>query len=413
MGTEPQDPQETINHVLALLGYGSAPSKFDGPKEKIMRDILATKTLYDAEFDRLQGVFAPHLEYLDHGNKRTVLFLDPLKVQSAEAYGIKPTEFLSFALHEKGLQANPLQLYMMFNNVASVTGTAPCAMPVTAEFKQNAAEVVIPKSHMRQTNLDIPGLKPSEITALVNYHEFFHCLHDKYAQTHTFENTPQKREMFADAGAMLEMMRRGKGPEIIDQMIVWRMKGKDDTHATVPALLALKQYVKDHGGAEGVRKMTTKEVLDLCYKATEDGSSMSWISRMQGLMKAMPEISAAAAKAQTPSFKWQDLPFNKNPVPILEDKAFKLGGKITPHTLMMANNALQKEYADQHEKNPNDLSSMFLAAYVETAYMKMVQGTDYLAANSKRGAALSADDIQEISFVQKKPLKMAAAPAPK
>ncbi|MEZ0225739.1 MAG: hypothetical protein ACAH83_14385 [Alphaproteobacteria bacterium] len=412
MGTEPQDPQETINKVLTMLGYGPAPSKFDPAQERIMRDILATKTLYDAEFDRLNGVFAPHLEYLDHGNKRTVLFLDPLKVQSAQAYGIKPTDFLSFALREKGLQANTMQLAMMFNNVAGITGTAPSAMPVTTAFRNNAAEVVVPKSHMRQTDFDIPGLKPSEITALVNYHEFFHCLHDKYAKAHPFENTPQKREMFADSGAMLEMIRRGKGPEIIDQMIVWRMKGKDDTHATVPALLALKKYIKEHGGADGVRKLTTKEVLDVCYKATEEGSSMSWMSKMQGLMTSMPDISAAAAKAQTPTFKWQDLPFNKNPVPILEDKAFALGGKITPKTLMIANNALQKEYAEAHEKNPNDLSGMFMAAYVETAYMKMVQGADYTAANAKRGAKLNAGDLQEIAFVQKKPLKTAAL-APK
>ncbi|TAL26767.1 MAG: hypothetical protein EPN97_18950 [Alphaproteobacteria bacterium] len=416
MGTgpqEPQDPQESINKIMTMLGFGPAPSKFDPAQEKIMREILATKTMYDTEFDRLQGVFAPHLEYLDHGDKRTILFIDPLKVQSAQAYGIRPTDFLSFALREKNLQANPFQLATLFNNAASVTGTAPSAMPVVDAFRHNAAEVVVPKSHMRQVNLDIPGLKPSEITALVNYHEFFHCLHDKYAKAHPFENTPQKREMFADAGAMLEMMRRGKGPEIIDQMIVWRMKGKDDTHATVPALLALKKYVKDHGGAEGVRKMTTKEVLDLCYKATEDGSSMTWISRMQNLVAAMPDISAAAAKTQTPSFKWQDLPFKKNPVQILEDKAFALGGKITPRTLMQANNALQKEYADGHEKNPNDMAGMFLAAYVETAYMKMVQGTDYTAANAKRGAKLNADDLQEIAFVQKKPLKTAAAPAPK
>jgi hypothetical protein len=158
--------------------------------------------------------------------------------------------------------------------------------------------------------------------------------------------------------------------------------------------------------------MTTKEVLDLCYKATEEGSSMGWMSKMQNLVAAMPDISAAAAKTQTPSFKWQDLPFRKNPVQILEDKAFALGGKITPKTLMQANNALQKEYADAHEKNPNDMGGMFLAAYVETAYMKMVQATDYLAANSKRGAALSSDDLQEIAFVQKKPLKTAVA-APK
>jgi hypothetical protein len=413
MGTETQtqDPRDPISRMLTVMGYGP-PSKPDPAQEKIMRDILATKTLYDAEFDRLHAHFAPHLEYLDHGNKRTVLFLDPLKVQSAQAYGIKPADFINFALHEKGLEANPMQLYMLFNNVASVTGTAPSAMPVTDAFRHNAAEVVIPKSHMRQTSLDIPGLKPSEITAIVNYHEFFHCLHDKYATAHPFENTPQKREMFADAGAMLEMMRRGKGAEIIDQMIVWRMRGKDDTHATVPALLALKKYVKEHGGADGMRKLTTKEVLDICYKATEEGSKMGWISKMQNMMAAMPDISAAAAKAQNPSVKFSDLPFKKNPVQILEDKAFALGGKITPKTLMQANNALQKEYADGHEKNPNDMAGMFLAAYVETAYMKLVQATDYTVANAKRGAKLNAEDIQEISFVQKKPLKTAAA-APK
>lgn len=410
MGTETQDPQETINRLLTRMGYG-APSKFDPAQEKIMREILATKTLYDAEFDRLHSMFAPHLEYLDQGNKRTVLFLDPLKVQSAQAYGIRPTEFLSFALQEKGLKAHPIQLALLFNNVASVTGTAPSAMPVTSAFKQNAAEVVIPKSHMRQTSLDIPGLKPSEITALVNYHEFFHCLHDKYAKAHPFENTPQKREMFADAGAMLEMMRRGKGVEIIDQMIVWRMRGKDDTHATVPALLALKKHVEQNGGADAVRKMTTKQVLDLCYKATEEGSSMSWMARLQSMVAEMPDISKAASKAQNPTFSMKDLPFKQNPVAILEDKAFALGGKITPRTLMQANNALQKEYADAHEKNPNDMAGMFLAAYVQTVYLKQVQATDYQAANTKRGATLSADDLQEIAFVQKKPVKTASAPA--
>ena len=382
-------------------------SKFQGdPKEKIMREILATKTLYDTEYDRVQGVFAPMVEYLDHDSKRKVLFVDPLKLKSAQAFGISPTEFLSFELKEQGMSANFLQLYMIFNAASGANGgTAPCATPVADLFRKNAADVVVPKSHMRETSLDIPGLSQKEITTLVNYHEFFHCLHDKYASTHTFENTPQKREMFADVGATLEMMRRGTGPEVIDELIVWRMRGKDDAHQTIPALLALKKHMRENGGVEAIRNMKTKDVLDLCYKATEEGSSMSWISRMHGLMQEMPALSKAAEKAQHPKFNWKDLPFGKDPTRILEDKAFELGGKITPKTLMMANNALQKDYADQHGKNQDSMASMYTAAFVQDAYMKLVKAEDYDGANAKRGGKLTVDDKEEIAFVKQPPKK--------
>jgi len=401
---------DPVSTMLEKFGFGApAPVDPNDPKVKIMRDILATKTMYDAEFDRLQDYFAPHVQHLDGDKQRTVLFIDPLKLQSAQAYGIKPTEFLTFVLAEKGLKTHPLALYSIFNAASSVMGTAPCAVPVYDTLKQNMADVVVPKSHMRQLKLDIPGLKPSEITTLVNYHEFFHCLHDKYAQGKPFENTPQKREMFADVGAMLEMMRRGSGPEIIDQMIVWRMRGKDDAHATVPALLALKKHVAEHGGVEGVRAMKTKDVLDLCYKATEDGSRADWMTNLHNLVRSAPDLKTAAAKAQNPAFNWKDMIPDMNAAKVLEDKAFALAGKVTPKSLMQANNALQQEYAALHEGDPNNLKPMFTAAQMQITYNARVQATDYAAANAKRGAKLDAADLQEINFVQKKPVKTAAA----
>lgn len=415
MGAAMGDPQGTvISNIMDKLGLG-APAQLDpnDPKVKIMRDILSTKTMYDAEFDRLQAYFGPHMQHLDGDKHRTVLFIDPLKLQSAQAYGIKPTEFLSFALAEKGLKTHPLALYNIFNAASSVTGTAPCAVPVYDALKQNMADVVVPKSHMRQLKLDIPGLKPSEITTLVNYHEFFHCLHDKYAEAKPFENTSQKREMFADVGAMLEMMRRGSGPEIIDQMIIWRMRGKDDAHATVPALLALKNHVSTHGGVEGVRAMKTKDVLDLCYKATEEGSGMSAVSRVINFARSAPDLKAAAEKSQKPGFKFQDLMPDFTLAKTLEDRAVAIAGKVTPKSLMQANNALQQEYAAQHEKNPDDMKPMFTAAQMQITYNARVQATDYTAANARRGATLTADDQREIDFVKKTPPKVGTAPVPR
>ena len=136
---------DPVSTLLEKFGLGApAPVDPNDPKVKIMRDILSTKTMYDTEFDRLQAYFGPHMQHLDGDKHRTVLFIDPLKLQSAQAYGIKPTEFLAFTLAEKGLKTHPFALYTIFNAASSVTGTAPCAVPVYDALKQNMADVVVP-----------------------------------------------------------------------------------------------------------------------------------------------------------------------------------------------------------------------------------------------------------------------------
>src|SRR5687767_1917007 len=96
-------------------------SKFQGgtdPKERIIQQILATKTLYDAEFDRIRKTFGPMLQYVDNGKPRTILFIDPLKVASAEAYGINPMEFIQYDLKQHNLAASPEMLRNIFNSAS-------------------------------------------------------------------------------------------------------------------------------------------------------------------------------------------------------------------------------------------------------------------------------------------------------
>ena len=59
-------------------------------------------------------------------------------------------------------------------------------------------------------------------------------------------------------------------------------------------------------------------------------------SRADAVRVARLALLSAAAKAPGFSFKFSDLKFDKTPSQLLEEKAFALGGKVTPKTLMLA-----------------------------------------------------------------------------
>lgn len=397
-------------------------SKFQAspdPKERIMQEILATKTLYDAEFERIRKTFGPMLQSVDGGKPRTILFVDPLKVASAEAYGINPLEFLQYELRQNRIAATPAALAGIFNSVSLgsarpvlyVAGTNPMVIPVANQLRENAADIVIPKTHLTDPRINIPGMTQQQLTSYVNYHEFFHCLHDKYAGGAVQPNVHQKREMFADVGAMMEMIRQGDNPDIIDMAMDWRSKGRDADHATLPGLAGLKNFIRRHG-VDKIRNMNDRELLDTTYKITDMYASSSVVYSMQEAWAGRPGSPGGAGSLESPL---KVLPKGWNPSTVLEDKAFEIGHKITPKTLMLANNALQAEYAAARDKDPSSQKDMWMMILMEDTYVKRVSRTDYDKVNAARGASLTAEDKEDISFVKasKSPMRQAPVYQPK
>ncbi|TAL35055.1 MAG: hypothetical protein EPN97_07730 [Alphaproteobacteria bacterium] len=384
-----------------------------------MQEILATKTLYDAEFERIRKTFGPMLQYVDGGQPRTILFVDPLKVASAEAYGINPLEFLQYELKQNNMAAAPAMLAKIFNSVSLgsarpvfyAAGTNPMVIPVVGLLRENAADIVIPKTHLTDPRINIPGMTQQQLTSYVNYHEFFHCLHDKYAGAAVQPNVHQKREIFADVGAMMEMIRQGENPNIIDMAIEWRSTGRDADHATLPGLAGLKNYIRRHG-VDKIRNMNDRELLDTTYKITDMYASSNVVYSMQEAWAGRPGSPGSADRLESPL---KSLPKGWNPTSVLEDKAFELGHKITPKTLMQANNALQAEYAAARDKDPASQKNMWMMILMEDTYVKRVSRTDYDKVNAARGASLTAEDKEDINFVKasKSPLRLAPVYQPK
>ena len=358
-GGKPQKPvsPEERKRILQEIADVSAavvpPAPDPAAKYRLMGVLMFSKSAYDDEFDRIHKQFLPLLNDLDRGKPRKVLFIDPSEYAGAKAMGIDTREYLGSAMLLNGVMPSAGSIFMTDAALSvqdkRTKGHNSAVTNPSANWSGNAC-VIVPLSHFGNTGVDLKGMTAGEISTYVNYHEFFHCMNDVY-NADTSKNAPQKREMFADVGAALEMVRRGSSPAIIDSIIEWREKQTDASHHTVEGLKALKQMVNS-SGVESIKKMSQKEVLALSYVLTDANASSAMGYRWLEMKEAW-STPGFTSKLLSRLFEQPNpsvLPKGFDPHKALEEKAMRMGGKVTPVTLALANGELQKEYRAQYDK---------------------------------------------------------------
>ena len=359
-------------------------------RARIIQEILNAKTPYDEEFERTRQIFAPMLKAVDGANPRRVLFVDPLKSVEIRDIGISPGEFIQ-AESKDPLQAGYSPL------LATMTPRVSTLMDSSGH---NLAYVITPQSEfVDQVGGLIKGLTGEQICSYVNYHEFFHVMADKYAKDDGTVNMQQKNEMFADVGAMVEMIKRGAEPGIIDSIITFRkLPGMGTDHETGPALENLKEYIQKNG-VDKLRNMNDKDVLNLDYQIAE-ASSTPFRYREAAAWDSVKSLFSPGAKSMPTSAT--ALPKEWNPCKLLLEKALEIDGKVTPETLLHANNALQAEYRKCFLAGNPVYEQMMTG--MEEAFARQLRATDYEAVNATRHTTLTAQDRTDIDLVKRTPI---------
>jgi hypothetical protein len=402
--TSPAERKRILQEVADMAASAVTPPS-DAAKHRLMAALMFSKSAYDDEFDRIHAQFLPLLNDLDKGKPRSVIFIDPSEYAGAKAVGIDTKEYLSTALSLNGVYANSASLFMMDMSLSvqdkrTKGHNSTVTNPSASQAAGNSC-VIVPLSHFGTTGVDLKGMTAGEISTYVNYHEFFHCMNDVYNNDKR-ANAAQKREMFSDVGAALEMIRRGSPPSIIDSILEWREKQTDASHHTQEGLKALKQTINSIG-VDKVKALTQKEVMALSYIVTEGSASSplgyKWLEMKEDFAKPGPVGKMISWLFDKPHP--DALPKGFDPQKALEEKAMRMAGKITPVSLVLANGELQREYRAQYDKTTggNEMYPQMMIA-TQDALIGSVTALDYEKVNAQRKAKLTAEDREDITFVK-------------
>lgn len=304
--------------------------------------------------------------------------------------------------------------------------------------------VVVPSSDI--SPVEIKGMPYNAIVDYVNRHESFHCRDTKYTlRGHDpqlvaqMEKEPpsrmigdarrqaiflihHKREVFADVSAIAEMVRNGNDPAtVLGPLKVWRTKegGTDISHYTTPGLEALEKTIKDMG-LQKFRALDKAAVEKLCYQITDDHALKAreveaMLRFRSGTDKDKAALRAAAKDdwetaralsvesdiarqlAKTPQ-GWAPLTPAETKIDdqvraypasqLLQDRAFKDGGRITPATMVKAYAAIHDELRIQREQEPANPVHAAKMTKLQHTLQREVRIMDYAWVNQQRGVKI-------------------------
>jgi len=333
--------------------------------------------------------------------------------------------------------------------------------------------VIVPPSAYYPAILQVPGLTREQNLDFINLHESWHCRDTRNnfigldraridsLNLHHPERAignpdmlramviGNRQESLADVGAVAELIRRGADPSIIDNVIQWRRGMADDpTHMSVAALEDLKRTVSEMGvrdfrrmdedRARGLyndiaeRNSPTPEVMERMIAYTtgtaEERRSMLVLQRdnpdMQRAIQFMagyqlpeprdPNAPAQTGPVTTPLTPQEQGIFEQvrlyDASQILQDRAFRDGGKITPETLVSAYQREQRDLMRQLDRKPGDPVIQARLEKLDESFVNTVQNLDYIAANAARGVDITRD--RALQGVTLPSAEAAPAPAP-
>jgi hypothetical protein len=396
---------------------------------------------------------------------RKPIVLSPDQFGAGRALGLDARTTVRKLLEQRGVDApkdavSDLAAHMstMYESKFGIFGSTQSAE--VRDFDTGSGNrnyVMVPSSPSIGPNR-VPGMSYSDNIEFINRHESWHMKDPWYNLSDFSKETVDtasvgfsapylaadedtraaysmitRKEALSDIAAVGDMMRERhvNSYKILNQVIAWRESSPgDDAHITTPVLNGFKKEIERIGFGRFM-KMGEAEVQEFYhgvvekyglnaqtvkYAADYDNASKDEKRKLLADAGADPEIKKAleflkyrnaepvnpeTAPMTNSDEKVQQALDAYNPYKQLVDKAFELGSKITPETLLRAHREMaddllaRADEEDARRKNlgqsPNPLYRLEMAK-LQRVLNDTVQYSDYVELNRQRGVTI--EDVE-------------------
>lgn len=378
-----------------------------------------------------------------------IIVIDPGRIDALTALGVPRDEALEGFLADSGYAGisggnlGELSRNLQFRSKAKLGGLK-AINPRSVNIPDDRVCIILPAQEyaaLAYPQIPVPGLDLPATIRFFNKHEGWHCKDGTYdIRKATGPGTdidwlnlqeslarPQdwaaiallyKKESLADVGALGDMVREGGAPDVVADVAAlraWLGARGDIQHVSTPAAEALADDIRVLGPA-AFRAMDDREAERNYVAETESGGLSSAeaagaflkyrygtdADRIQLEIGASAEArrgvdllktcaAAAPPAGDAPETALRAALASRGPDEtrrLLEDTAFREGGKITPATLLHAYNTLQAGLKDAIRARPSGVLYPVQAMQLRAVFQAVIASEDFAAASRSRGAAL-------------------------
>jgi hypothetical protein len=458
-GNRPKTVQEDRELGEVAVKAGAPLSMREKKRRARIRDALleqarhdidrleaASETGYSRELQQLGSKLTGNLQDSKSTVHNKVVFLDPEKLDVALSLGFGPAPAVSSVLAQQKIHIPDNEVKLAGAKATSYyesrfgirTYTQEPTAIANLKNPQAQACVVVPSSE-HALAVDIKGFSRAETVDFTNRHESWHCLDSKYNLRHVDPKkvdriregslisqvndrtamdiyaTLSRKESIADAGAAGDMIRAGKGLDVLDKLAGWRAETpKDLQHLSSPVLLGLRAKIEEVG-LDNFRRMSDADAQKIYFEVTDkygmtekslqtairfstskgadrqgyieraktDMETAKGLALVVYLTQAQPQQSSADLSGADRVLAEQLKKWDADK--LLDDKAFEMSKKITPETIIKAYNVMQEDLHRKMKEHPENKLYPLQATKLQQAFLTHARELDYVDANASRG----------------------------
>ncbi|TAL35054.1 MAG: hypothetical protein EPN97_07725 [Alphaproteobacteria bacterium] len=423
------------------------------------------QTGYSADLEGLRRDVNAYLRSEGNRFHSHVAIIDPAKLDTGMAIGLSASSAVTSILSAQGVHPDKATVDDAASKATAGFATKFGAMTYTQDPTAftNAkgpieACVIVPSSdHAILEDVNIKGLSAQDRVKFLDRHESWHCIDDQYTLRHIDEKELAKvnlndlksvaanptaceaiaikyqKEAFADAGAVGSMIREGYGLALLDNISDWRKNRPGDLiHNTTPVLDGMKQEIRDMGGVEKFRQLSEAQAKEFYYKVVDKygitGKSFQVALQYETanpLQRLGHQIDATVDNDVRKGLELRDYTNRKpdlvaNPTlssaeydqlqkydaqAQLEQRAFQIGRKVTPATMVQAYTQLQEDLRAQMKAHPESQIYAEQMTKLQRDFTTNVKTMDYVEANSRFGVKIENVEPSLAAFSDKHPAK--------
>lgn len=431
------------------------------------------QTSYSGDLAGLQQRVNHYLKTEGNRFHSQAIFIDPAKLDTGMAIGLTPSSAVNSILRAQGVQTDQGTVddaagRMTKGISTKFGGTTYTQDPAAYTNAGNGglqACVVAPSSdHALMEEANITGLSQRGRTTFLNRHEAYHCLDDQFTLRNVDKEELAKlkpgdltamagnravcdviaiqsqKEAFADVGAVGDMIRRdGYDLRLLDSVSDWRKdRPADIIHLSTPVLQGMKKEIEEMGGIAKFREMDDAKAKEFYYNVVdkygitgkgfqaalkyETGNKLQKLGyqiealgdseirrglQLRDYVNRTPGQSAPSApsEAELEQVKKYDAQA------ALEERAFRIGHKVTPVTMAQAYTQLQEDLRAQMRAHPESHLYAEQMTKLQQTFTTNVKTMDYVEANSRVGVDIVKAEPALAAF-SGKPAARATQPKP-